>query len=354
MQQVPENLAVTAQRPAIPPLVVAGLEALAHHCEIGVVLLDRERRPCFACPTARGWLGAGELESRWQAFLPPTDPLTPWQWQGEIEGRLRRLDFQPRELDGAGTLVVIHDYEHQQDLARERWDAARQRNLTRLAPGLIHDLKGPLNSLGVNLEVLRQATHRGGDPRQLRNKQERFFKTLQGELHHLESMLRSLLEWITPAPASRSATLELPPLVERQRQLIMTRARHQRVTIGLHLPPETLRVTANPDYLGQALLDMLLDALETMTDGGRLELEVRRHGQEAVVEIRHGAAGLPRLEHLRQAGQGESRGPSVSARLVEKAGGWLEVEDPPGESTCLRICLPLVGSDIAAVEQAKK
>lgn len=150
--------------------------------------------------------------------------------------------------------------------------AAQMHALSGLYEGVVHDLKSPLNTLAVNLELLR-ATLDPDAPRA--EKQQRYARVLHEELMRLNRSIESLLPAAAPA-RTEPERFELRKLVAEVAKLIAPQARRQKVTVEAPHADEDgapLPVIAHRDRLKQALLALVVNSLEAMPDGGGLSIQ---------------------------------------------------------------------------------
>ncbi|MGD8897311.1 MAG: ATP-binding protein, partial [Acidobacteriota bacterium] len=122
-----------------------------------------------------------------------------------------------------------------------------------------------------------------------------------------------------------------------------------RVEANLDVAPDLPRVTGNPRNLEQVFLNLFLNAMEAMPDGGTLKITATRADGFVRVVVQDTGSGIA-PEHLdkifepffttKEAGEGTGLGLSVSYSIVEKHGGRLEVESQLGRGTTFTVALP--------------
>ncbi|MCK4680989.1 ATP-binding protein, partial [bacterium] len=103
--------------------------------------------------------------------------------------------------------------------------------------------------------------------------------------------------------------------------------------------------------LKQAFLNVISNAIQSMPDGGRIEISTEQSGHMIVITVRDNGPGIPKeiMSKLfvpffttRKAGSG--LGMAVTRRIVENHGGGIGVDSAPGEGTTVRISIPIVRS----------
>lgn len=185
---------------------------------------------------------------------------------------------------------MIEERSRNEDAAREESLrlAAQMGVLSRLYPGVVHDLKSPLNTLVVNLELLKASISDAPDVA----RQERYVGVLREELQRLNRSIESLLPAAAP-PSDETGRFDLRELVEEVGGLVLAPARHQSVKLEVAPGDAPLPLDGRRGRLKQALLDVVLNALDAMPGGGSLELRAERHPHQAVVSVSDSGPGIP-------------------------------------------------------------
>jgi two-component system NtrC family sensor kinase len=147
----------------------------------------------------------------------------------------------------------------------------------------------------------------------------------------------------------RQATA-LVPLVDDVAEMLRHVGRFAGRTIEIAREQDAM-VMANPQEIKQVVLNLLVNALDSIEHEGRVRVEVRRGGGEGVLIVTDDGCGMTDevLEHLfepfftrRRAGQGTGLGLSIVQRIVADHGGRIEATSAgPGQGTTFRVRLPL-------------
>jgi signal transduction histidine kinase len=343
------------------------LGALLQAMDVGVVLVKGDGSPEFSNSTACELLGAPveDLGARWaevekQVIQPlREDPSRVCaagvraDMQLMWNGAARRLRFEIYALDdeAGGLLVLVKDPEMLETLERELGLAVQMRGLARFYGALAHDLRAPLNAMVMNIELLRQTMKKedrenGVDP-ELRARQMRYIGVLQQEVARFDRQLKSLLSHAAP-PSEERDHLDLRDLVRDLCALLEPQARHQKVDLTTGLPEGPVTMLGQRDRLKQALLNVLINAIEAMPQGGKLDIELASHDGTAEIAVRDTGPGIEpellgkifEMSFTTKAG-GTGVGLFVSRSIVESHGGRVQIESQAGSGTLFRICLPL-------------
>src|SRR5262249_10141431 len=120
---------------------------------------------------------------------------------------------------------------------------------------------------------------------------EEDLRVILGEVARLEEIVQHFLDFARPAPA-RPRQADLCDLVSRPLELIRTRARQQGVEVEVRCPDEPVPLHADGGQVNTVLVNLLLNALDAMPRGGRLQVRVARDGPTARVEVQDNGPGI--------------------------------------------------------------
>ena len=160
--------------------------------------------------------------------------------------------------------------------------------LERLSDGLAHEIKNPLHSMVINLEVLKRRVARADSADEV----QRYIGVLAGELERVNRRIELLLRLSRPGRGLESATLG--ELAEELMELIQLEARRQEVEVRFEpaFIPAPVNVPREP--VRQVILDLVLEALDGAAQGGALVIRTARDGEHAAVSVSVlDAAGAP-------------------------------------------------------------
>ena len=244
------------------------------------------------------------------------------QMQGivrEIERVVAQLQQREREVLRADQLVAVGQ----------------------MAAGVAHELRNPLTSIKMLVQAnCEEAEARGLPVEDL--------QIIEQEIRRMERCLQTFLDFARP-PQPERRPVSLAVLVQRMFTLVEGRARKQHVTLHFRPPTTPVIVEADADQMQQLLVNLALNALDAMPQGGSLDLSlgVPVHGQ---VELRVHDTGpgiapalLPRLfePFVSSKETGLGLGLVVSRRIAESHGGNLWITNPPHSGACFVLRLPV-------------
>jgi signal transduction histidine kinase len=339
--------------------------ALIKALDIGVLVLEPDLRLGFANGHAAELLGCTSpdaLARRWDDDVRPRLVGVPGRVSEpgqRVEMELQRSGAAPRltlefyglgENNRDGFLVLVKSAESLEALQNELGLAIQMRGLTRFYAASVHDLKAPLNAMVMTLELLKLSVQDGAEEGGDVEKQLTYVGVLNEEIRRLDRQLRTLLSQTAP-PSEGRHELDLRSLLQDLDALLAPQAKRQRVALTTHLPDEPVILVGSADRLKQAMLNILINALEAMPEGGQLGIALERHNGTAHITVQDNGPGIaPELlgaiyeMHFTTKTGGTGVGLYVARAVMQSHGGTIDVRSAPGEGTAFTLILPLVTS----------
>jgi signal transduction histidine kinase len=338
------------------------LNTLSQLMDVGVLLVDAARHLDFVNPRACELLGCAdrsEVERLWpeigQLLEPALNPVERRESRLDLEvpgaagaRSLRCLVYPLAEEDHQVFLFLLRDRVVLDALETDLLLASQLRALTRVYGAITHDLKAPLNAMVLNLDLLQSALRRGEGATEAAAS-EQYLRVLREELERLDRSLLALLAETTPA-SRRREEFDVRAMVEEIERLLLPQARMQHVALEACLPGTAVRIAGQRDRLKQAILNVAINALEAMSDGGALELRLETLPDEAEVRITDSGPGIPEAVrprifdmHFTTKTSGTGIGLYVARSIVEAHGGEITVANAPGRGSEFRLRLPALG-----------
>ncbi len=213
-----------------------------------------------------------------------------------------------------------------------------------LAAGVAHEVNNPLAGILACLENIENAPADEGMRR-------RYLELIRDGIQRIERTVQNLLDFSRP----REMTLEPTSINHNIRhvvELVSYQLNRAGVELGLELDPGEPEVLADHFQMEQLLLNLVLNAIQAMPDGGRLTLRTRVEGETIVVEVEDTGTGIaPEIRGrifdpfftTRDVGEGTGLGLAVSDAIVRAHGGAIELESEEGRGTVFRVRLPRHG-----------
>ena len=204
--------------------------------------------------------------------------------------------------------------------------------LERLADDLAHEIKNPLHSMVINLEVLKRRVARADSPDEV----QRYIGVLAGELERVNRRIELLLRLSRPGRGPESTTLN--ELTEELMELIQLEARHADAQVEYLPEGAPARVFVPREPTRQAILNLVLEVIDHMERGGTLRLAIAEREGRARLAVGDSATAVPAVQ-----ADPAARRVAAAGALAAAADGRVEVEDAGG-AAWLVLSLPVAVS----------
>jgi two-component system sensor histidine kinase HydH len=238
-----------------------------------------------------------------------------------------------------GHAFLFTDMTNIRQLEEQLRRSERLASLGRLAAGVAHEIRNPLSSIKGFATILAGRFKEDGRSRQIAD-------VMVQEVARLNRVVSELLDFARPTELNRRLVC-LADLLRRSIRLVESDASHRGVRVDLAVHPENLESELDPDRFSQILLNLYLNALHAMENGGTLEIEASEKSGEVVLTVSDSGSGIS-PEHLPHVfdpyfttkPQGVGLGLANVHKFVEAHNGEIEVESTAGKGTTFTIRLP--------------
>jgi signal transduction histidine kinase len=246
-------------------------------------------------------------------------------------------------LDNA---LLYEDLQRQKSLMR-RTD--RLRSLETVAGGFAHEIRNPLTSIKTFIEL---APARKDDPEFIGP----FSKVVSEDVHRIERLIQEILDYARYMQP-RLTEEDINEVVESSLYFIGVKASGRNILIEKELTDDLSRTWIDRQQIKQVLLNLFLNAMDAMSDGGRLVIRTHRLTKEdgepwVQIEVGDTGCGISRedLDHIfdpffttkheSKEREGTGLGLSIVHQIVQEHRGYIEVESTIGAGTTFYVNLP--------------
>jgi signal transduction histidine kinase len=252
---------------------------------------------------------------------------------------------------GAGrqlSLVRFRDARGAGELESQLQISSRLEAINRLTGGVAHEIKNPLNSISARLALLESIVADEA-PEAIPE-----IQVISEEIYRLDRVVRTFLDFTQPLDLKRDQ-IDLVELAQELVQLIRPDADNRGVTIDVTGPSMSLPVRGDRDLLKQAIMNLLINALEAMPGGGQLRIVASEENGLCLLQISDTGSGIP--ESMRQKifqlyfttkKNGSGIGLATTYRTVQLHGGAIRLDSEPGRGSTFEISLPVHRVEVAA------
>lgn len=239
------------------------------------------------------------------------------------------------------TYAVGIDVTEEKEMLRRTLRAERLAAVGTLAAGLAHEVRNPLNSALLQLDVLNRRAAKGAPPESLRAVSD----VVRAEIDRLGRLVSEFLEFARPRPLELRVT-PVNELVESVLRVASAEADERGIQVERELDPAAGEVNVEPERLRQVLWNLIRNALEAMEQRGSMKLSstapdaagnVRLSVEDTGPGFAEEAPIFDAFYTTKETGTG--LGLAIVHRIVSEHGGVLEVASQPGQ-TKVTVVLP--------------
>ncbi|HEY1336104.1 MAG TPA: ATP-binding protein, partial [Bryobacteraceae bacterium] len=242
---------------------------------------------------------------------------------------------------GSGLLVRLRDPEAQRKLGRELQTADRLAALSRVSGGVAHEVKNPLNAILLHVEVARSKLAHGDT--EISPQME----IITREILRLDRVVKTFLDFTRPVELNLS-TVPLGELMSEIVDLARPQADASKIRVNVQEDAEGAAVRIDRDLLKQAVLNVVMNAMQAMPEGGELRFESMAAEDTAEIRISDTGPGIPpelrdkifRL-YFTTKKEGSGIGLAMTFRIVQLHDGTIDFTSEPGKGTTFYIRLPI-------------
>jgi PAS domain S-box-containing protein len=308
---------------------------------VGQRCFDRRESASEHCRECPAW-GTFKTGSPQQARGYTVDPRT---------NEVLAVESHPLQMPGGAQYVLLVErvVTEEKKLQMSLIHQEKMASLGLLSASIAHDMGNPLSSLDLQLQLM--STLQGADD------SKEIIETMQQETARLRRTLREIVDF-GRRRRDEATHVSVTAVVDDALKLIRYDQRTQKVVTGVDADPETPPVFIVEDHLMQVILNLMLNALDAMPQGGELRVVIRPAGQQVVVRIHDTGTGMERavLDHCfepqfttKSPDRGTGLGLSICKDIARAAGGDIEVHSAPGQGTTVLVFLP-AATDVAGEE----
>lgn len=239
-----------------------------------------------------------------------------------------------------GTILLLRDITEVKDLEKELQRSERMAALGKMAAGVAHELRNPLSSI-KGLGLLLKSGQQDGEVR------EKTADMLVKEVERLNRSIGELLEYARPAKLNKQVA-DIRAILEKNISLIAVDAAAISIDIDVQFTEQLPGVPVDVDKINQVFLNVLLNAVQAMPNGGRLDIQGSREEHAVVVTISDQGCGidpdsLPRIfdPYFTTKPEGTGLGLALSLKIIEEHDGSMRIASTSGHGTTVTITLPI-------------
>jgi signal transduction histidine kinase len=307
-------------------------------------MLGRTAREVFASGSPLGALLLDAFERR--------RPLM----QREVESANGRrvqlsLDFIQEKSSQIGALLIMRDTESVRRLEDEIEMSRRLSASGRLTRGVAHEVKNPINAIVLHLHLLQNKLQ------QMDPGTRRHVDIIGSEIHRLDRVVQILVDFTRPRDL-KLEEVDLRRVLEEVAALAAPDAAQHGVGIVRDFPEHPLTVKADLDFMKQAILNVVINGIQAMSEGGQLTISARRNEGMVLTEIRDTGGGISKEVqekifelYFTTKKDGSGIGLAQTYQVMQWHYGSVDFDTVEGQGTIFRLRIPLAESGLDALRE---
>jgi signal transduction histidine kinase len=292
------------------------IEATIDRIVQGNFLGDTQMNPAYVNPPAEFAAVQGKLNILGERFRGAREQAV--ELQHDLDGLLDRM---ATELDVATRLAAI----------------------SRITGGVAHEIKNPLNAISLRLDLLRA---RLGEPEEELVGE---IDILSKEVRRLDRVVKTFLDFSRPVDVKLSE-VDLVSIAREVSELTTPQAALAGIQVWFEAAAESAPIRGDADMLKQAILNLVLNAIEAMKNGGNLWLHVSKKGNVVLLNVSDDGPGIPPEArdkvfqlYFTTKQRGSGIGLAMTYRAVQLHNGTINFSTEMGRGTAFLMQFPALG-----------
>ena len=220
--------------------------------------------------------------------------------------------------------------------------AERLATAGKMSASFAHEIRNPLSSMRMLAQMLIQK------PEMAVEKHQQSLRYILEEIERIDVIVKGLMDFARPT-ALNLTKQPIPPVLQTVLALMEANLAHHQIELVLDVSPETPEIEFDSDKLKQAFMNVVLNAMEAMPEGGVLKISTIIDEDNSLgIKVTDTGVGIPKedLAHLfepffTRKTKGTGLGLANVKRILEEHGGRVDIESVPNEGTTVLMVLPM-------------
>jgi signal transduction histidine kinase len=327
----------------------------------GLMLFDRDSRVVLVSAPVEGFLGrprrellgrtVQDLFNRNSMFgsallnaFERKRPILQREFETASGKRVQlSVDFVQEKTSQIGALLIMRDAESVRRIGDEIEMSRRLSASGRLTRGVAHEVKNPINAIVLHLQLLQnKLAKQEPDTR-------RHVDIIDSEIRRLDRVIQTLVDFTRPRDLHLEE-IDFRSLLIDVTLLAAPDAEQHGVTLERHMPEMPLPVKVDVDLMKQAFLNVVINGVQAMPNGGVLTISASRENDIVVAEVQDQGAGIPKELHdkvfelyFTTKKEGSGIGLAQTYQILQWHYGMVDFQSAEGAGTIFRFQIPAFG-----------
>ena len=254
---------------------------------------------------------------------------------------ISKNSLMDNEMNPSGTVIAFEDITEKISIQQQLLTSEKLASIGLLSAGVAHEINTPLTGISSYVQILQKklsdAPH------------SQILEKIEAQTDRVTRIIKNLLNFARNPSESSFHQVSLKENLEEIISLIEYKLKNMNIHLDLKLTP-VKPIWAEGEKLQQVFINIILNAIDAMPDGGELKIELDQMDNQAVVKIKDTGAGIKKqdLPHIfdpffttKGIGKGTGLGLSISYAIVKEHEGHITVESESGKGSLFSILIPL-------------
>ena len=247
-----------------------------------------------------------------------------------------------------GIARIARDITERKRLEQELIQTDKMKSIGTLSASLAHEIKNPLNSIVINMEILKNQLSKNYSEQE-RKPYDKYIDIIQTEVSRLDKVIKDFLDFAKPQ-TTQFKTVRINDIIKNVADFIEPETKKSQVTIYKKLFSKLYSIHGEENQLKQILLNLMLNSVQSMPSGGTITIRTQNLTDGKIQISIHdtGSGILP--EHQSQIfdpffttrKKGSGLGLPMVQQLVKNHGGQISFKSTPNKGTTFLLTFPAI------------
>ncbi len=245
-----------------------------------------------------------------------------------------------------GYAVVLTDITEEKTSTQELIENEKINSIMNLAAGVAHELGNPLNSLTIHLQLMQRQTDTLKDDASA-GKLKAQLEICCGEVARLDGIIEHFLEAVRPETPDLGDDFDLQAGLAEVLKVQGSELEDKEIEVDVEVTPNLPRIRADRNQIHQVLFNLIKNAMEALSPGGRIEIRSQSDAQTVSLFIIDNGPGIPPevmpkvfQPYFTTKKEGHGLGMMIVQRIMRDHGGDIGIESRPGKGTRITLRFP--------------
>lgn len=222
-------------------------------------------------------------------------------------------------------------------------------HLGELLAGFAHEVRNPLSTIGLNLQLIREDLTESDDPRDKRTRKR--LTVVEAEVRRLQGMLEEFLRFAR-LPDVRRAPTDVNALLQSVVDFSQPELRDRGISLRCYPGADVDSVPLDAGQVRAAIINLVRNAADACSSGDEILVSSRREGDRLLVQVMDSGAGMPQdvlarvfQPYFSTKKAGTGLGLPMVQRTVEQHGGHIDVRSEVGKGTQFTLSFPVTATE---------